>query len=87
MSLAFMWYIRTRYLAWWSKYNYIISSGLTAGIAFSGILIFLALQYRPKKLVWWGTTVQSAGIDGGASASLLEISEQGYFGVPAGQWS
>ncbi|KAK7205942.1 OPT oligopeptide transporter protein-domain-containing protein [Myxozyma melibiosi] len=86
-SFVFMWYIRTRYLMWWSKYNYIISSGISAGIAFSGILIFLALQYHPKPLSWWGTTVQSAGVDGGGSATLYDLPEIGYFGLDPGTWS
>ncbi|KAK9384903.1 OPT oligopeptide transporter protein-domain-containing protein [Lipomyces mesembrius] len=86
MAFVFMHYLRTRYLAWWSKYNYIITSGLSAGIAFSGILIFLALQYRPKSLTWWGTTVQSAGIDGAGSATLKAMPAVGYFGIPEGTW-
>ncbi|KAK9238778.1 OPT oligopeptide transporter protein-domain-containing protein [Lipomyces kononenkoae] len=85
-SFFFMYYVRTRYLAWWSKYNYIITSGLSAGIAFSGILIFLALQYHPKTLTWWGTTVQSAGIDGKGVAALKSIPAVGYFGIPPGTW-
>ncbi|KAJ8098188.1 OPT oligopeptide transporter protein-domain-containing protein [Lipomyces tetrasporus] len=85
-SFVFMFYIRRRYLAWWAKYNYIISSALTAGVAFSGILIFLALQYKPKRVKWWGTTVQSAGIDGAGTATLKDIPEIGYFGLPEGSW-
>ncbi|KAK9478951.1 OPT oligopeptide transporter protein-domain-containing protein [Lipomyces japonicus] len=85
-SVAFMWYIRTRYLAWWSKYNYIISCGLTAGIAFSGILIFLALQYRPKTLVWWGNTVATSGVDGINKATLKPLPNVGYFGVANNTW-
>ncbi|KAK9450478.1 OPT oligopeptide transporter protein-domain-containing protein [Limtongia smithiae] len=85
-SLVFMVYIRGRYLAWWTKYNYILSSGLTAGMAFSGILIFFALQYKPKTVSWWGTTVSSAGIDGGAVATLLTPPTEG-FGPAVGTWS
>ncbi|KAK9478020.1 OPT oligopeptide transporter protein-domain-containing protein [Lipomyces japonicus] len=86
-AIAFMYYIRKRYLAWWAKYNYILSSALTAGVAFSGILIFLALQYRPKTLVWWGNKVSSAGVDGKEVATLRSVAEGGYFGVADGTWS
>ncbi|KAK9451585.1 OPT oligopeptide transporter protein-domain-containing protein, partial [Limtongia smithiae] len=86
LSIIFMWYLRTRKLAWWSKYNYIISAGLSAGIAFSGILIFLALQYRPKTLTWWGNSITSTGIDGEASEGLKDIPEIGYFGPAPGSW-
>ncbi|KAK7202870.1 OPT oligopeptide transporter protein-domain-containing protein [Myxozyma melibiosi] len=85
-STAFMWYAKTRYLAWWSKYNYIISSGMAAGVAFGSILIFLALQLHPVKLEWWGNTVQDAGIDGDGSVPLMDLPEQGWFGLPPGSW-
>ncbi|KAK9460478.1 OPT oligopeptide transporter protein-domain-containing protein [Lipomyces oligophaga] len=78
LSVGMMWYVRRRFLAWWSKYNYIISSGLTAGTAFSGILIFLALQYHPKMLSWWGNNVASAGIDGAAAVGRLDIPTEGF---------
>ncbi|KAK9343982.1 OPT oligopeptide transporter protein-domain-containing protein [Lipomyces starkeyi] len=86
-AIFFMYYLRNRYLAWWSKYNYIITSGLSAGIAFSGILIFLALQYHPKTLTWWGNTVSGRGVDGLGVATLKAIPEAGYFGIPDGTWT
>ncbi|KAK9233999.1 hypothetical protein V1525DRAFT_414509, partial [Lipomyces kononenkoae] len=52
-----------RYLAWWEKYNYVLSSALDAGVAFSAIIIFFAVNYHPKKLNWWGNTVSYAGVD------------------------
>ncbi|KAK9366869.1 OPT oligopeptide transporter protein-domain-containing protein [Lipomyces kononenkoae] len=85
LSFFFMFFVRRRYLAWWTKYNYVLSSALTAGTAFSGILIFLALQYHPKPLVWWGTTVQNVGVDGKMVATLKEV-PAGGFGLPAGSW-
>ncbi|KAK9477421.1 OPT oligopeptide transporter protein-domain-containing protein [Lipomyces japonicus] len=86
-SFVFMYYIRRRYLAWWAKYNYIMTSALTAGVAFSGILIFLGLQYKPKKLVWWGNEVSTAGVDGKMVATYRTAPEGGYFGLPEGSWS
>ncbi|KAK9452111.1 OPT oligopeptide transporter protein-domain-containing protein [Limtongia smithiae] len=86
LSILFMWYLRTRKLAWWSKYTYIISASLSAGIAFSGILIFLALQYRPKTLSWWGNNITSAGIDGENTEALKDIPAVGYFGLADGTW-
>lgn len=40
----FMHYVKSRYLPWWSKYNYILTTALTSGIAFSAIVQFLALD-------------------------------------------
>ncbi|KAK9235556.1 OPT oligopeptide transporter protein-domain-containing protein [Lipomyces kononenkoae] len=85
-AVVFMFYIRRRYLAWWTKYNYVLTSALSAGVAFSGILIFLALQYHPKKLLWWGTTIQSNGVDGKMVAALYNVPQGEHFGLPAGSW-
>ncbi|KAK9322011.1 OPT oligopeptide transporter protein-domain-containing protein [Lipomyces orientalis] len=85
-AFFFMFFVRRRYLAWWTKYNYVLSSALTGGAAFSGILIFLALQYHPQKFSWWGTTVQNAGVDGKMTTTLKDIPAAGYFGLPVGSW-
>ncbi|KAK7202372.1 OPT oligopeptide transporter protein-domain-containing protein [Myxozyma melibiosi] len=86
MSFIFMYYVRSRFPIWWAKYNYIMSSGLTAGTAFSAILIFFALQYHPKTLSWWGNNVSSAGVDGKLVASVELMPAVGYFGPEAGSW-
>ncbi|KAK9247936.1 OPT oligopeptide transporter protein-domain-containing protein, partial [Lipomyces tetrasporus] len=56
LSLIFMFFIRRRYLAWWSKYNYILTSALSTGVAISGVVIFLAVQYRS---LWFGGEIRS----------------------------
>ncbi|KAK9490387.1 OPT oligopeptide transporter protein-domain-containing protein, partial [Lipomyces doorenjongii] len=78
-------YVRRRYLAWWAKYNYILSCALTAGVAFGGILIVLALQYHPKPLMWWGNTVSEQASTAG-TATLKAIPASGYFGLREGSW-
>ncbi|KAK9349768.1 OPT oligopeptide transporter protein-domain-containing protein [Lipomyces doorenjongii] len=85
VGFIFNYYIRRRYLAWWSKYNYILTSGLTGGMAFSGILIFFSVQYKAKKLIWWGNTVSASGVDGIGTASLYQAPSNG-FGPPVGSW-
>ncbi|KAK9385885.1 OPT oligopeptide transporter protein-domain-containing protein [Lipomyces mesembrius] len=79
-SFVFMYYIRRRYLPWWTKYNYVLTSALATGVAFGAILIFVSLQLTSVQLHWWGTTVSSAGIDGARSATLFEVPEGEYFG-------
>ncbi|ODV79852.1 OPT-domain-containing protein [Suhomyces tanzawaensis NRRL Y-17324] len=89
LSIASMWYLKTRFASFWSKYNYVFSSAMEAGIAFSSIIIFFAVQYHPKNVTWWGNTVPFAGIDGGngqqarLNASLLP---DGYFGPRVGNF-
>ncbi|CAO2188002.1 unnamed protein product [Urochloa humidicola] len=41
--------------SWWMRYNYVLAAGLDAGVAFMGVLTFVALGYfdvyGPR---WWG---------------------------------
>jgi hypothetical protein len=82
-SFAFMYYLRRYKTAWWEKYNYVLSAGFTGGMAFSAIIIFFAVQYYPKGIVWWGNTVNDGTLDGGADPGLVRLQElpaKGYFG-------
>ncbi|KAL7929768.1 OPT oligopeptide transporter domain-containing protein [Trichoderma chlorosporum] len=81
-SFAFMYYLKRYKTAWWEKYNYVLSAALTGGVAFSGIIIFFAVQYHPKAIDWWGVNVLGATIDGGAGqqALLTQLPAKGYFG-------
>lgn len=82
-SFAFMYYLRRYKTAWWEKYNYVLSAGFTGGMAFSGIIIFFAVQYYPKNIVWWGSTASDNTLDGGADPGLIlhrELPAKGYFG-------
>ncbi|ODV79853.1 OPT-domain-containing protein [Suhomyces tanzawaensis NRRL Y-17324] len=88
LSTAFMWYGKSRYPAFWNKYNYVFSSAMSAGVAFSSIIIFFAVQYHAKDIEWWGNTVVSAGIDGDGNQRLLNASllPDGYFGPRIGHF-
>jgi hypothetical protein len=83
LSFIFMYWLPKHRLAWWQKYNYVLSAALTAGVAVSAFVIFFAVQYEPRPLKWWGNTVSSAGVDGNSSG-LLPIPERGYFGPERG---
>ncbi|ODQ79362.1 hypothetical protein BABINDRAFT_161768 [Babjeviella inositovora NRRL Y-12698] len=88
-SFAFMYYIKNKYASWWEKYNYVLTSALTAGTAFSGVIIFFAVQYHDKSISWWGNNVPYDGIDGGnGPQSLLNSSAlpDGYFGPISGNF-
>lgn len=82
VSYFFMHVIRKKYLGWWSKYNYILSGGLNAGIAFSSVIIFFAVQYHDKLIDWWGNNVPYAGLDaeGLPRLNVTESAPDGYFG-------
>ena len=88
VSFAFMHYIKKKYTAWWSKYNYILSGGLSGGIAFSSIIIFFSVHYTNKSLDWWGNNVNSQGLDAMAPSRLNATLQapEGYFGPRVGNF-
>ncbi|KAF3987061.1 hypothetical protein FT663_04616 [Candidozyma haemuli var. vulneris] len=87
LSFVFMYYIKKRYTAWWSKYNYILSGGLSGGIAFSSIIIFFTVQYTSKYISWWGNEVNSYGLDyvGPRRFNATLEAPDGYFGPRYGE--
>jgi OPT oligopeptide transporter protein len=85
LSFIFMYWLPRHRLAWWEKYNYVLSAALTAGVAVGALIIFFSVQYEPKPLKWWGNTVSSAGVDG-SSRGLYSIPERGYFGLELGSF-
>ena len=54
--------------------------------AFSAIILFFAVQYSPKPLVWWGNTVSGSGVDGMGIATIFPIPAGGYFGPEKGHF-
>ncbi|OGM47811.1 hypothetical protein ABOM_003346 [Aspergillus bombycis] len=57
ISWFFGYYVKTRFPTWWGKYNYLISTGLITGIAFSVFIQFFSLSYNDISFPdWWGTT-------------------------------
>ncbi|KAK0739454.1 OPT oligopeptide transporter protein-domain-containing protein [Apiosordaria backusii] len=85
---AFSWlYLKKRYLAFWSKYNYVTSAAFSCGIAISGIVIFFALQIWDISPHWWGNDVMSAGCDGNGNCVLKTLPEGEYFGPRIGEFS
>ncbi|KAM9923320.1 hypothetical protein OXX59_005251 [Metschnikowia pulcherrima] len=86
-SFFFMHVIRNRYLAWFKKYNFLLSGALSAGVAFSSIIIFFAVSYHEKKVTWWGNTVPYAGLDGTSFPNLnVSSAPDGYFGPREGHY-
>lgn len=83
-SFFFMYLIKKRYQSWWEKYNYLLSGALDAGVAFSSIIIFFAVQYHEKDVIWWGNNVPYLGVEGGydqqSRLNATATAPDGYFG-------
>jgi OPT family small oligopeptide transporter len=86
IGFLFNYYIKRRFVGWWSRYNYITSGAFTSAIAIGGIVIFFAIQWPGAELVWSGNTRPYAGCDGEA-CRLFELPEKGYFGPGVGEFS
>lgn len=59
VAFAFQYVVRRTRFAWWSKFNYVLSSALDSGTVVAIMVIFFALQF-PKGITqpeWWGNTV------------------------------
>ncbi|KAK4442141.1 OPT family small oligopeptide transporter [Podospora aff. communis PSN243] len=72
--------IRHRHFAWWSRLNFLTSSGLDLGLALCTLVIFFAFtlnNINPPK--WWGNDVVSGTLDSKGTAVQVVLSE-GTFG-------
>ncbi|KAF7346900.1 OPT-domain-containing protein [Mycena venus] len=78
-------FVKKRYLAWWSKYNYITATAFSVAIAISAIVIFFALQWPNVEIKWSGNTRPFAGCDG-EGCPLLPVPESGTFGPVVGEF-
>ncbi|KAJ7615908.1 OPT-domain-containing protein [Roridomyces roridus] len=81
----FNYFIKRRYLAWWSKYNYITSTAFSAAIAISGVLIFFTVQYNDVEINWSGNTKLAEGCDA-MGCPRLPLPDVGFFGPGPGEF-
>ncbi|KAK9450425.1 OPT oligopeptide transporter protein-domain-containing protein [Limtongia smithiae] len=87
VSCFFNFFVRRKWLPWWQKYAYVMTSGFNAGMTLSAIVIFFSVLYHSRPLNWWGNEVSYAGIDGGnGRQTLLALPERGYFGFTKGEY-
>lgn len=80
-------YVKTRHLALWSKYNFVLSAALSAGIAISAIVQFFGLAYNNVEVSWWGNNVHARGCEGDVACVRLPLPPEGYFGPAPGNFN
>ncbi|KAJ4859625.1 OPT oligopeptide transporter protein domain-containing protein [Trichoderma breve] len=73
----------TRFVSFWSKYNFVLSAAWSCGIAISGIIIFFALQYTDVQFHWWGNMASDMGCEG-KGCTLKHLAPGEYFGPRMG---
>ena len=95
-NIAYMWpallpawlsmsYLRTRYLAFWSRYNYVLSVAFSTAIALAGVIVFFAVSYNGVKISWWGNGAESACE--AEACTRLTLPDGEYFGPRIGTFA
>ncbi|TVY44112.1 Sexual differentiation process protein [Lachnellula subtilissima] len=95
-NLAYLWpgvpigwlsmvYMKKRSLAFWSKYNYVLSAAFSSGIALSAVIIFFALQYTDTSISWWGNNVSFQGCED-TPCVKHHLAQGEYFGPRIGEF-
>jgi hypothetical protein len=73
--------IRQRYFAWWSRLNYLTSSGLDLGLALSTLFIFFSFTMNNVEApVWCGNTITTATLDAQDTAVQAVVAQGQHFG-------
>jgi hypothetical protein len=87
LAYVFQVHIKRKYLAWWSKYNYILAVGFGSAIPLCAILIFgiISSTKADETVSSWVTNTISFGDNCDAKGCrAFEIPEIGYIGPAPG---
>ncbi|KAF6824047.1 opt oligopeptide transporter [Colletotrichum musicola] len=95
-NIAYMWravipgwlsmvYLRQRYLAFWSKYNYVLSAAFSTAIAIAAVVIFFAVSFHGFEIKWWGNNPER-GCEA-TTCTRLSMPEGEYFGPRIGTYA
>ncbi|KDR75502.1 hypothetical protein GALMADRAFT_140147 [Galerina marginata CBS 339.88] len=79
VGFVFQYLIRKKNFAWWSKFNYVLSSAMDSGTVISVMIIFFTLQFPRGGSIavnWWGNSVHTETADWNR-ARLLPIPSGG----------
>ncbi|RAH43933.1 small oligopeptide transporter, OPT family [Aspergillus brunneoviolaceus CBS 621.78] len=85
VNVIFNGILKRRKPAWWSKYNYVLSAALDAGVAVATVIIFFCITLPAGKLNWWGNSVYDQTTDAHGTP-YLPLPAAGYFGPAKGTW-
>ncbi|KAM0515254.1 hypothetical protein ACHAPE_006211 [Trichoderma viride] len=81
VGFVFQFWIKKRHFRWWSRSNFLTSSGLDLGLALATLFIFFALTMQgidPPK--WWGNDVVTTTMDYQGTAIRAHVAEGEHFG-------
>ena len=76
---------KSRYMDFWSKYNFVLSAALGTGISIAAIVIFFVVVWNGISVDWWGNSVGSLGYEDDPCV-LLHVGPGEHFGPGPGQF-
>ena len=81
VGFIFQYWIKNRHFGWWSRLNFLTSSGLDLGLALSMLFIFFAFSMHGIKAPqWWGNTVVESTLDAKGKAIQMHVASGQRFG-------
>jgi OPT family small oligopeptide transporter len=78
IALFFNFFVRRRYLAWWSKYAYVLTTSFSAAIAISAIIQF-PIGNANLSINWWGNLQTTETLDFSGAGVLKTVPPGGHF--------
>ncbi|KAF9185427.1 hypothetical protein BGZ50_003070 [Haplosporangium sp. Z 11] len=76
IGFIFAYVLRKYQFRWWSRYNYLTSAALDAGVAVAGIAVYFFAGYKDRGAIeWWAEAVKNA--------DHCPLAEKNYYGYSA----
>ena len=81
VGFVFQFWIKKRHFRWWSRLNFLTSSGLDLGLALATLVIFFAFTLHDiKPPSWWGNSVVENTMDFKGTAIQMKLPPGETFG-------
>ncbi|KAK8020304.1 small oligopeptide transporter [Apiospora arundinis] len=81
VGFVFQFWIKRRHFRWWSRLNFLTSSGLDLGLALATLVIFFAFTLHDiKPPSWWGNNVVESTMDFQGTAVQVKLPPGETFG-------
>lgn len=78
VGFVFQFWIKKRHFKWWSRLNFLTSSGLDLGLALGTLFIFFAFTMQEIQAPrWWGNDVVGTTMDVQGTAVQMQIMDDG----------
>lgn len=81
VGFIFQFLIKKRHFRWWSRLNFLTSSGLDLGLALATLVIFFAFTMQGiEPPSWWGNNIVGTTMDVQGTAVQMHVVEGERFG-------